>query len=888
MKEMGCAKSAVMKINLTDEDPVYMKPRKLEYARENVLCEIVSELLDAGIIAETESPYNSQVVLVPKKNNQFRMAIDYRMLNAKTIKDKYPMPDIESCLQKLVGARVFITVDLYSGYYQIPLDRESQNYTAFSTTDGHYRFLRMPFGLVNGCAVFQRAMNKIVEVLRKKKVVVVAYIDDLILPGQDEDELLEKFEMLLVVLRDEGFTINLRKSHFFKQSVCFLGFEVSVNGVRPGELKTKAVSDFPTPTSVHSVQQFLGLSGFFRRFVQDYSIIAEPLFRLLKKDAEFLWREEQEKAFRIIKRLLVERPLLVLYDPNAEVELHTDASSIGLAGILLQKCEGVWKPVSYFSRKTSKAEAIYHSYELELLAVVASVERFRQYLIGRFFVLRTDCSAIRDTYAKKEMNPRIARYFLKMLEYDFRIEHRSGTRMQHVDALSRSPIEEPAEIETIAENIMVLEISNTDFLVSMQRQDERLIEIINKLSRDPLCDEDRQIHDNYVFENHRLYRKVDERKCWVVPNTVRWRMVRSYHDEKGHFGEEKVLAMMSEMFWFPKMRKYVRAYIAACPKCAYFKVKQGKPEGFLNPIPKTPVPFHTVHIDHLGPFPRSAKGNEHILAIICGFSKFLLAKPVKSTNAPPVITMLEEMSSVFGLPSRIITDRGAAFTSRVFKQYCEDYGIRHVLVAVGTPRGNGQIERSNRTILTALRTIVDDADKRWDEKVKFVQNAINTAPNSTTKVAPTTLVLSYKPKDVVQNEIISVISAENATLLEPLEDIRNRVASITRENQAKQKKYYDERRRAAVSYEVDDLVLVVKDQYIAGGSRKLEPRFKGPYIVIEVLPNDRYRVATVPGLSGRPFTTVYSVDHMKRWCGAVDLEEVILVDGGRMVEGEDN
>nr|XP_019535661.2 uncharacterized protein LOC109407094 [Aedes albopictus] len=214
LKEMGCAKSTEMKINLSSEEPVYVKPRKLEYARENVLGEIVSELLDAGIIAETESPYNSQVVLVPKKNNQFRMAIDYRLLNAKTIKDKYPMPDIESCLQKLSGARLFITIDLYSGYYQIPLDTESQHYTAFSTTDGHYRFLRMPFGLANGCAVFQRAMNRVVQVLKKKKIVVVAYIDDLIIPGENEEDLLVKFEELLIVLRDEGFTINLSKVIF--------------------------------------------------------------------------------------------------------------------------------------------------------------------------------------------------------------------------------------------------------------------------------------------------------------------------------------------------------------------------------------------------------------------------------------------------------------------------------------------------------------------------------------------------------------------------------------------------------------------------------------------------------------------------------------------------
>ncbi|XP_055632438.1 uncharacterized protein LOC129772930 [Toxorhynchites rutilus septentrionalis] len=342
LKEMGRAKSTEMKIRLEDNEPVFVKPRRMEYAKESALAEITNELLEAGIIQETESPFYSRVVLVPKKNKQFRMAVDYRMLNAKTVKDRFPMPDIDTCFNKLAGAQVFISVDLYSGYYQIPLDEESQNYTAFSTTEGHYRFLHVPFGFANGCAVFQRAVNKMVEHARKRGVVVVAYIDDLVVAGQEELEVLNKFVVLLDVIRGEGFTINLRKSCFFMRKV--------------------------------------------------------------------------------------------LYDPSADLELHTDASSGGLAGILLMKTDGGFKPIGFFSRKTSETEAKYHSYDLEMLAIVASVERFRMYLLGRFFVIRTDCSAVRDAYRKREMDHRVARFFLKLQEYDFRLEHRSGSCMKHADA----------------------------------------------------------------------------------------------------------------------------------------------------------------------------------------------------------------------------------------------------------------------------------------------------------------------------------------------------------------------------------------------------------------------------------------------------------------------
>lgn len=876
LTEMGRANFAEMKIQLEDSEPVFVKPRRMEYAKESALAEITNELLEAGIIQETESPYNSRVVLVPKKNKQFRMAVDYRLLNAKTVKDRFPMPDVETCLNKLAGAQVFISVDLYSGYYQIPLDEQSQNYTAFSTNEGHYRFLRMPFGLANGCAVFQRAVNKMVEKARKRGVIVVAYMDDLVVAGQDEKEVLDKFVILLEVIREEGFTINLKKSHFFMREVQFLGFEVTGEGIKPGESKTLAVKEFPTPGSVHEVRQFLGLAGFFRRFVRNFSLIAGPLYQLLKKDAVFSWTEPQARAFDHIKNALTTRPLLALYDPSADLELHTDASSSGLAGILLMKCDAGWKPLGYFSRKTSATEAKYHSYDLEMLAIVASVERFRLYLLGRFFVIRTDCSAVRDAYRKREMDSRVARYFLKLQEYDFQLEHRSGSSMKHADALSRNAVEEPKEIESVVENIWTIEISNTDFLVSLQRQDPKLTKIVDVLSSDPRTDEDRQAHQNYVLNNHRLYRLVDGARCWVIPAKIRWRVVKSFHDDRGHFAEEKVLQMMKEQFWFPKMRKYVRSFIAACPKCAFYKGKIGKEEGFLHPIPKTPMPFHTVHLDHLGPFLRSSKGNEHLLVYICGFSKFVLLRAVKSTQTGPVLSMLDEVAGIFGQPARLITDRGTAFTSNAFSKYCSENGLEHCKIAVGTPRGNGQVERSNKTVLTALRSMVDDDDRKWDDKVKQIQWAINNVPNSTTKATPASLVLSFKPRDYTFNELIVTLHDEAEQIVMNQDEVRAKAISAIERNQREQKKYYDRNRRKANHYEVDDLVLVKKDQFVPGGSRKLEPRYKGPFIVTKVLCNDRYRIEDVPGAerAGRKFKTVYSADRMKRWCSLTDLENM--------------
>lgn len=685
---------------------------------------------------------------------------------------------------------------------------------------------------------------------------------------------MRKFEKLLEVLKESGFTINLKKSHFFKSSVDFLGFEVSKNGIRPGAIKTQAVQEFPVPESVLQVQQFLGLAGFFRRFIPRFSVEAAPLFTLLTKDSKFEWKSDQANAFEKLKKALSDRPLLVLFDPNCELELHTDASQEGLAGILLMQTDEGWQPVSYYSKRTSEAERKYHSYELEVLAVVASVERFRHYLIGKFFVLRTDCSAVRDTYEKRDMNARIGRWFLKLTEYDFRLEHRPGSSMRHVDALSRNPVEGGSSVDPVLCDMMAIDISNSDFLVALQRQDPRLCDIVDVLGRSPLTDEERQMQQNYQLDRHRLIRLVEGEKCFVVPNRVRWRLVHTYHDEMGHFGEDKVLERLQQKFWFPKMRKYVRSYIQACPQCAFHKSKGGKPEGFLHPLPKEPVPFRTVHMDHMGPFVRSARGNSYVLLLTCGFSKFVVARAVRSTKTGPVLNFLEDVTAIFGTPGRIITDRGTAFTAKKFEEYCRVNAIEHIKTSVGSPRANGQAERANRTVLNSIRCMVGEKNTRWDEQLQKIQWSVNNMPNSTTNLTPSVLVLSYKPRDVHQNAIILTLQDEEDNVLENTSELRQQATRAIEKRQRLQKRYFDERRRKPINYEVGDMVLVERDLTAMGHSRKLEAKFKGPYLVKAVLGNERYELEDIPGLHGssRARTTVYAADRIKRWCQLEDLE----------------
>lgn len=256
--------------------------------------------------------------------------------------------------------------------------------TAFVTPDGHFEFLKMPFGLINAPAVFQRAINNALGNLRYHEVLVC--MDNLLIQSVTTERGLELLEEVLKLLCDAGFRLNLKKCSFLKETIQFLGHEIGCNGISPGNIKVEAVKNFKQPTNAHEIRQFLGLAGYFRKFIQNFAVIALPLTKLTKKNANFQWDLPQKSAFSQLKELLSAKPILMPFNPKLPIEIHTDASSKGLGCIFFQIHESnSLKPVAFFSRVTSPAEQFYHSYELETLAIVESLRRFRIYILGYHF-----------------------------------------------------------------------------------------------------------------------------------------------------------------------------------------------------------------------------------------------------------------------------------------------------------------------------------------------------------------------------------------------------------------------------------------------------------------------------------------------------------------------
>lgn len=865
MRDLGYTTETEMTIHLKDSEPVVYRPYRLSLSERRRVQDMIDEMMEYGIVRESCSPYASPIVLVQKKSGEKRLCVDYRALNSKTKRDHYPLPRIEDLLDQLSGQSIFTTLDLASGYHQIALTEESIEKTAFVTPDGQYEYTRMPFGLANAPAVFQRLIHKVLNKAKIKHSIV--YMDDILIPARTFCEGLFRLEEVLTALQESGLTLKMEKCNFFKETIDFLGFEISQGEIKPGVQKIQAVAQFVTPANQHDVRRFLGLTSFFRRFVRDFATIARPLTDLLRKNTPWKWGDDEAQAYENLKQTLIQRPVLALYDHTAETQLHTDASQIGLAGILLQrKDSNPFRAVAYFSRRTTADEQKLHSFELETLAVVGSLNKFRVYLLGIKFTIFTDCHALRSTFTKRDLIPRISRWWIQFLEYDCTIEYRPGEKMTHVDCLSRNPI--PGEADPI-HTLDVLAVHVEDWITTVQTGDSE-VKRVKEILEDPETAKIASIRKEYKLKNGRVYRIIDDKTDrWVVPRGVRWQLLKANHDDIGHFGFDKTLERIRAFFWFPKMRKFVKKYVSSCLGCAHHKIPSGAKEGSLHPIPKIEIPFHTIHADHLGPFVRSKKKNMYLLVIVDSFTKYVNLTAVRSTKSKASIKVFQNYFSLFGVPTRLITDRGTSFTSKKFKTFTRSVGIKHILNSVATPRANGQVERYNRTILSALGAMTHGKDSNiWDDYVSEVQLGINSTVHEVTKRTPTELLFGRKvvcTSQGVLNEVLEEVG--NGMLHEPLQEIRDGASERIKKNQEANKRRFDQRRKPPTSYNEGDLVRVVRAiQSGTGQSKKLESKCQGPYKIKKVLPHDRYIVEDTPlTRKGRRYEGTVSIDKIFPW-----------------------
>ncbi len=415
---------------------IRQRPYRVPEARRRAIEEEVQQMLKLGVIEPSRSPWSSPIVLVPKPDGTLRFCNDYRRLNEVSQFDGYPIPRVDELLDCLGRARYISTLDLTKGYWQVPLSENAKLKTAFSTPSGHWQFRTLPFGLHGAPATFQRMMDIL---LRPHQSYAAAYLDDVVVHSETWEDHLERLRRVLSELRRAGLTTNPRKCHLALSEAKYLGYQVGRGLIRPQERKVEAVRSAPRPKTKTQVRAFLGLAGYYRCFIPNFSSLAASLTDLTRKGQpeKVQWTSAAEEAFRNIKEALTSEPILRAPDFSCPFLLQTDASDTGLGAVLSQVQGGEEHPVLYISRKLSPAERNYTTVEKEALAVKWAVLELRYYLHGRKFTLVTDHAPLQWMARAKDTNARVTRWFLALQDFHFVVRHRAGAANANADGLSR-------------------------------------------------------------------------------------------------------------------------------------------------------------------------------------------------------------------------------------------------------------------------------------------------------------------------------------------------------------------------------------------------------------------------------------------------------------------
>lgn len=815
-------------IDTGDAAPVKVRQYPLSPEKREALNKELDRMLELDVVTPCESPWNNPVLPVKKQNGDWRFCLDSRKLNEITKGDSYAIPYIPQILDSLKEAKYLSSLDLSSSFWQIPLQEASQEKTSFTVPGrGLFKFKVMPFGLCGAPSRQQRLMDRLFGhgfCSDIEKGLVYCYIDDIVIISSDFETHLVLLKRVLERLKFANLSINLEKSNFFRKSLKYLGYVVDEFGLRTDPEKVASILNFPTPSSAKEVKAFVGMCSWYRRFIRNFSSIAAPLNKLTSrgKDAPpFVWSQEAETAFCTLKNALITAPVLAVPDYSKPFTVHCDASAYGLGGMLSQNIEGHDHPIAYVSRSLSKAERNYSATEREALAVLFAVEKFEPYLGSKPFKVVSDHASLK--WFSKLQNPtgRLARWFCRLSQFNFEIEHRKGSDNVVPDALSRL--------------IMVDAVD-----VPVRVSDDWYDNIFKNCQTHPLnypnfCIKDNKLY-RYSKSKYNLISEFDWKEVLRVDK--RENAIRACHSEPtaAHLGVFKTHRRLCLQYYWPGMHKDVIEFIRKCDTCSAYKHSQKRTAGLMGQPKVCYRPFQVVSIDLVGPMPRSRSGHTFLLVITCCFSKYTLIFPLRRATSALVAKHFEQgVILTHGVPETVIADNGVQFQGSEFRRLLQQYNVPNLHF---TPRYTPQVnlvERYNKTIMTAVASFVQDNHRTWDEKLSQIKFAINSAVNESTGFSPFFLVHGREPvingsfyRDTEQQYEVGMPREEYAGELGHLKNIFSEVRGHLLKAHAENSTHYNLRRRAD-KFSLGDIVW--KRTFIQSDAEKfkmakLAPKFE--------------------------------------------------------------
>lgn len=880
------------RIDLVDNTPFKQRCRRIIPSMFEEVRNHLQQLLAAGIIQRSHSPWASNVVLVRKKSGALRMCVDYRQLNRQTIKDAYALPRVDEMLDSLAGNRFFSVIDMKSGYHQVELHEEHKERTAFTIGPlGFYEYTRMPFGLANAPATYQRLMEEVMGELHTR--ICYVYIDDVIVFAKTYEEHLHHLELVFERIADAGLKLAPDKCSLFKRKVKYVGHVVSENGIEPDPDKVEKVVNWPRPENPEDVRRFLGFIGYYRRFIKNFSRIARPLTILMpaplktkgtrKKDREqrqWIWESEQEEAFQHLKNCLSGPPVVGYPNFDLPFELHTDASLLGLGAVLYQDQGGTKRVIAYASRGLSKAEKRYPAHKLEFLALKWAVtEKLSDYLNGRPFTAITDNNPLTYILTSAKLDATSQRWVAALGAYNFDIRYRPGTSNADADSMSRHPslIDKDMETGIITNDVIKAinnEIQSSPCIESVSMSAvaldpisdvtcDRQLDVAHAHSQDPSISmwipivkagirPQRQEMPNSLehsvllknFEKLRvsngiLYREIlkDEEPILqqLVPRSSIPTVLTMLHDDMGHQGRDRTLSLLQDRFFWAGMTRDAEDWVKRCDRC----LKRKTPAKDTAPLVSihTHHPLELVCMDYLG-LETSKGGYANILVITDHFTRYAVAIPTRNMTARTTAeAFINNFVVHYGLPRRIHSDQGANFMGKVLTELCDITGMEKSNTTPYHPQANGLCERFNHTLQNMLGTLAETKKQDWKSHVSALVHAYNCTRQHSTGQTPYYLMFGRNPRLPVDLAFGVDTGKPAISLTAYVESLRQRLArayeiaaASSEKAKARQKDRYDTRVRGAF-LTVGDRALV-KIVAFAGKHKLADKWEEHPYLVV--------------------------------------------------------
>ena len=748
----------------------------------------MARLLQLGHVVPSTSPYGAPILFTVKKDGKLCMCIDYRGLNKLSIKNRYPLPRIDEMLDRLNGAQFFSIIDLRSGYHQIRIAPEDTHKTAFRTRYGHYEFLVLPFGLTNAPATFQTLMNNLLK--PHLDVFVLVYIDDILIFSKTLDEHLLHLRTILGILRENKLYAKLEKCEFLKDELEYLGFLISKNGIKTQPKKIEAVKNWPTPTNQTEIRSFLGLAGYYRKFIKNFSTIAAPISSLLQKGTAIIWTDECAQAFQHLKQLLTEAPILAIADPEQPYTVTTDASDIAIGAVLSQNGH----PLAFYSRKMNPTEQNYPVHEKEELAIIEALREWRRYLEGCKHQVQiiTDHQSLQYLSTQPSLSRRQARWSEFLSRFDFKITYQPGSTNKVADALSR-------------------QVNSIQITSDLSEEISKIIDPTN------------------------------------ISKELKLKIFKEFHDSPlaAHPGFDKTLEIIKRVIEWPGLTVDLKAYIKSCEICQRYKPSNQVPAGLLQPLEIPSYNWESISMDLITQLPLSTHKHNAIIVFVDRFSKMShFAATTTTATAPEIATIfLREVVRLHGLPKSIVSDRDPRFTSNFWKSLNQQLGTQLKFSTAFHPQTDGQTERINRILEQSLRIYCSYHQKDWDKYLSIAEFAYNNHQSASTKMTPFFANFGFHP--TVPATLHQSTVAATQDLSAQIEQISQLIKQNIVEAQQHQKKYADKHRRD-LNFELNQLVLLSTRHITPSNSKqqsqKFQPHYIGPFKISEVISPTSYRL----------------------------------------------